>query len=61
MTWNKKVLLYLVALTVVFTSVTLIFASVHPTLAQQQAAALTKSDFPIPAGNDPWGTAFDSQ
>jgi len=61
MTWNKKVLLCLVALTVVFTSVTLIFGSVHPTLAQQQAATLTKSDFTIPAGNDPWGTAFDSQ
>ncbi|MFL5660145.1 MAG: hypothetical protein ACJ8BW_02210, partial [Ktedonobacteraceae bacterium] len=61
MTWNKKVLLYLVAIAVVFTSVTLIFESIHPTFAQQQAAALAKSDFPIPAGNDPWGTAFDSQ
>jgi streptogramin lyase len=61
MTWNKKVLLCLMALTMVFASVTLIFVSVHSTLAQQQAATLTKSDFPIPAGNDPWGTAFDSQ
>ena len=61
MTWNKKVLFYLVALAVVFTSVPLIFDSLHPTFARQQAATLTKSDFPLPAGYDPWGTAFDSQ
>lgn len=54
--WGKKVLLYSFVLVSLSVSVAVTFASLH---ASQAASKLTVTDYHIPSGLDPWGTAFD--
>ena len=62
---RKKVILSLVMLTTIVASITMIVGNVGGLLgvhAQKAAAnSVTSTDFSVPAGADPWGTAFDSQ
>src|SRR6266704_4970728 len=55
---GKKFLLYLLALSLLIASVTLTFGAVHATRAASTLTSLT--DYHVPSGLDPWGTAFDS-
>ncbi len=57
MMWSKKVLLYSFVLVLLSVSVAVTFASVH---ASRAAGTLSVTDYHIPSGLDPWGTAFDS-
>jgi streptogramin lyase len=58
MMWGKKFPLYLLALSLLIASATLTFGAVHATRAASALASVT--DYHIPSGLDPWGTAFDS-
>jgi len=55
---GKKFLLYLLALSLLIASATLTFGAVHATRAASALASVT--DYHIPSGLDPWGTAFDN-
>ena len=55
---GKKFLLYLLALSLIVTSVALTFGALHATRAASALVSVT--DYHIPSGLDPWGTAFDS-
>ncbi len=61
---RKKVLLSLVVLATLVASIAMIFeyvgseAAVHA--QQANAQSVTSTDFTVPTGADPWGTAFDS-
>jgi streptogramin lyase len=57
MIWSKKVLLCSFVLVLLSVSVGVTFASVH---ASRAAGTPTVTDYHIPSGLDPWGTAFDS-
>ncbi len=58
MRWSKKLLLYLFVLSLLIGTVALSFASVHASRAASALASVT--DYHIPSGLDPWGTAFDN-
>jgi len=55
---GKKFLLYLLALSLLIASVALTFGALHATRAASALVSVT--DYHIPSGLDPWGTAFDS-
>src|SRR6266566_4748625 len=55
---GKKFLLYLLALSLLIVSAILAFGAVQATRAASALASVT--DYHIPSGLDPWGTAFDS-
>ncbi len=59
---RKKILLSMVALVTLVTSIALTFGAfgnVQRGFAQN-LSSVTASDFYVPSGSDPWGTAFDS-
>ena len=60
---SRKVLLSAVSLAVLLASIILAFGSIDHVRQghAQQPAIVYKRDFSIPAGSDPWGTAFDSK
>jgi streptogramin lyase len=55
---SKKLLLCLIVLPTLIVSLAFTFGAVHPTRAASALTSLT--DYHIPSGLDPWGTAFDS-
>jgi streptogramin lyase len=55
---RKKLLLCLIALPTLIASLAFAFGAVHSSLAASALTSLT--DYHIPSGLDPWGTAFDS-
>jgi len=55
---RKKLLLSLIVLPTLIASLAFTFGVVHPSLAASALTSLT--DYHIPSGLDPWGTAFDS-
>src|SRR5256885_1199665 len=55
---SKKLLLSLIVLPTLIASLAFTFGAVHPSLAANALTSLT--DYHIPSGLDPWGTAFDS-
>src|SRR5689334_17197539 len=59
---SKKVLLGIVALATLITSIAMLCGAIGSPLrpASVQAAGVTSTDYYLPSGNDPWGTAFDS-
>src|SRR6266705_5475407 len=57
MMWDKKVLRYSFVFIMLCASVAVTFASIHVSRA---ASSNTATDYQIPSGLDPWGTAFDS-
>jgi streptogramin lyase len=56
--WDKKVLLYSFVLVLLSAGVAVTFASVHASRAAGTLSSVT--DYQIPSGLDPWGTAFDN-
>lgn len=59
--YRKKALMYLVALATLIASAFLMFGIVKDAAHSYASAASSSiTDFSIPAGSDPWGTAFDS-
>ena len=59
---GKKVLLIVVALATLIASIAILSGAIgNPLrLASVQAAGVTSTDYYLPNGTDPWGTAFDS-
>jgi streptogramin lyase len=58
MLWSKKLLLCFIALPTLISGLAFTSGTVYSSRA---ASALTSvTDYPIPSGIDPWGTAFDS-
>jgi streptogramin lyase len=55
---SKKMLLCFVVLPALVASLVFTFGAVHPSRAASALTSLT--DYHIPSGLDPWGTAFDS-
>ena len=54
---RKKLLLSLIVLPTLIASLAFTFGAVHPSLAANALTSLT--DYHVPSGLDPWGTAFD--
>lgn len=63
MLYRRKIMQGLLALTLLVGSAILVLGiagyDFHST--KVLAYGITTTDFPIPSGSDPWGTAFDSQ
>jgi len=55
---SKKMLLSLIVLPTLIASLAFTFGVVHPTRAAS-AAITSLTDYHVPSGLDPWGTAFD--
>jgi streptogramin lyase len=55
---SKKLLLSLIVLPTLIASLAFTFGAVHPSLAASALSSVT--DYQIPSGLDPWGTAFDN-
>jgi streptogramin lyase len=60
---RKKVMASVFAVITVMVSAALALGALNPVLQSRAASAVTASvsDFAVPSGTDPWGTAFDSK